>query len=135
MRRTHVVALLLALAIGLLAAGCLNGEETTATADTVVGTLPEAPASDAGDIPALALEGDAAAGKALFTTNCGGCHTLADAGTSGSVGPNLDDAKPSAEVVATNVTNGKGTMPPFGESLDAQQIADITAYVTQSTGG
>jgi len=136
MRRTHVVALLLlALAIGLLAAGCLDGTETTATADTVVGTLPEAPASGGSDIPALALEGDAAAGKALFTTNCGGCHTLADAGTSGAVGPNLDDSKPSAELVATNVTNGKGNMPPFGESLDAQQIADITAYVTQSTGG
>jgi len=136
MRRTHVVALLLlALAIGLLAAGCLDGTETTATPDTVVGTLPEAPASGGSDIPALALEGDAAAGKALFTTNCGGCHTLADAGTSGAVGPNLDDSKPSAELVATNVTNGKGNMPPFGESLDAQQIADITAYVTQSTGG
>ena len=90
MRRIHVVALLLALALGLLAAGCLDGEETTATADTVVGTLPEAPSSG-GDLPALELEGDAAAGKALFTTSCGGCHTLADAGTSGNVGPNLDD--------------------------------------------
>ena len=135
MRRTHVVALLLVLAIGLLAAGCLDGTETTATADTVVGALPEAPTSGGSDIPALALKGDAAAGKALFTTNCGGCHTLADAGTSGAVGPNLDNSKPSAELVATNVTNGKGNMPPFGESLTAQQIADITAYVTQSTGG
>jgi mono/diheme cytochrome c family protein len=134
MRRIHVVALLLALALGLLAAGCLNGEETTATADTVVGTLPEAP-SGGGDLPALELEGDAAAGKALFTTSCGGCHALADAGTTGNVGPNLDDAKPSTEVVVTNVTNGKGTMPPFGDSLEDQQIADIAAYVTQSTGG
>ena len=88
-----------------------------------------------GDLPALALTGDAAAGKALFTTSCGGCHTLADAGTSGNVGPNLDESKPSTELVVTNVTNGKGTMPPFGDSLEAQQIADIAAYVTQSTGG
>jgi mono/diheme cytochrome c family protein len=134
MRRTHVVALLLALAVGLLAAGCLNGEETTATADTVVGTLPEAPASGGVSVERQ-CRNVAAAGKALFTTNCGGCHTLADAGTSGAVGPNLDKSKPSAELVATNVTNGKGNMPPFGESLTAQQIADITAYVTQSTGG
>src|SRR5438067_331855 len=36
--------------------------------------------------------GDAAAGKKLFVANCGGCHTLANAGTKGTTGPNLDDA-------------------------------------------
>lgn len=134
MRRTHVVALLLALALGLLAAGCLDGTETTATADTVVGAVPASTPS-AGDLPALALKGDPTAGKVVFTTNCGGCHTLADAGTSGAVGPNLDQAKPPAELVVTNVTKGKGSMPSFSGSLTAQQIADVAAYVTQSTGG
>ena len=38
-------------------------------------------------------------GKSIFTANCGSCHTLADAGTSGTVGPNLDDAKPTQELV------------------------------------
>ena len=136
MRRTHVVAALLVLAIGLLAAGCLSGTDQTATPDKVVGEVPVAePDAGAADLPALKLTGDAAAGKTAFTSNCGGCHTLADAGTTGAVGPNLDDAKPSTEVIVTNVTNGKGSMPPFGESLTAQQIADIAAYVTQSTGG
>jgi len=135
MRRTTIAALMfLALGLGLLGAGCLDGTETTATADTVVGELPSSSAP-AADLPALKLTGDAAAGKTVFTANCGACHTLADAGTSGAVGPNLDDAKPSKELVVTNVTNGKGGMPPFGKSLTAQQIADVAAYVTQSTGG
>jgi mono/diheme cytochrome c family protein len=135
MRRTHAVALLLALALGLLAAGCLDGTETTATADTVVGELPES-TTGAGDLPALELEGDATAGKAVFASSgCGSCHTLAAAGASGNVGPNLDEAKPDTELVVTRVTKGMGVMPPFGEQLDPQQIADVAAYVTQSTGG
>lgn len=37
-------------------------------------------------------EGNAARGKTLFEQKCGSCHTLADAGTKGQIGPNLDDA-------------------------------------------
>ena len=47
---------LLALALGLLGAGCLDGTETTATPDTVVGTLP-ATTTDTSDLPALELDG------------------------------------------------------------------------------
>jgi mono/diheme cytochrome c family protein len=36
--------------------------------------------------------GDTARGKQLFTERCGSCHVLADAGTKGQVGPNLDHA-------------------------------------------
>ena len=50
-------------------------------------------AAGCGAIPHLtASSGNAAAGKVLFTKNCGACHALADAGTSGTIGPNLDDA-------------------------------------------
>jgi len=38
----------------------------------------------------LQRDANAGAGKQLFVENCGGCHTLADAGTSGKVGPDLD---------------------------------------------
>jgi mono/diheme cytochrome c family protein len=136
MRRTHLAALLLlALCLALLGAGCLSGEETTATADKVVGTLPASTTSTE-DLPALKLEGDPTAGKAVFTSaGCGGCHTLADAGTNGTVGPNLDEAKPSKELVVTRVTKGMGPMPPFADQLTDQQIADVAAYVTQATGG
>jgi cytochrome c553 len=83
--------------------------------------------------------GDAAAGKEVFTAtaspSCGGCHTLADARASGSVGPNLDDAKPSAELVVDRVTNGQGVMPAYADSLTEEQIADVAAYVSSVAGG
>jgi cbb3-type cytochrome c oxidase subunit III len=78
--------------------------------------------------------GDAAAGKVVFTSNCGGCHTLADAGTTGNIGPNLDDKPHSAALVTERVTNGKGAMPSFSETLTATQIADVAAYVSSVSG-
>ena len=73
--------------------------------------------------------GDAAAGEAVFASaGCGGCHTLKAAGSSGTVGPNLDDAKPDHALVVDRVTNGSGAMPAFGDQLDEQQIQDVAAY-------
>lgn len=84
----------------------------------------------------MKLTGDASAGKEVFTSaGCAGCHTLADAGAGGTVGPNLDDAKPEKDLVITRVTNGMGAMPPFKGQLTDQQIADVAAYVVQATGG
>lgn len=73
-------------------------------------------------------------GKSIFAANCGSCHTLAAAGTSGKVGPNLDDAKPSKERVTSIVTNGRGAMPAFSGSLDPQQIEAVAEYVASSAG-
>jgi mono/diheme cytochrome c family protein len=73
-------------------------------------------------------------GKSIFTTSCGSCHTLSDAGTSGAVGPNLDESKPSAELVVDRVTNGQGAMPSFKDSLDAQQIQAVSEYVSGAAG-
>jgi cytochrome c6 len=73
-------------------------------------------------------------GKTIFTANCGSCHTLADAGTTGTVGPNLDAAKPSREKVVTQVTNGGGAMPAFKDTLDAQQIQAVADYVSSAAG-
>jgi mono/diheme cytochrome c family protein len=79
--------------------------------------------------------GDVAAGKAVFeSAGCATCHTLADAGSSGMVGPDLDAAKPSAELVVERVTNGKGAMPSFKGQLSEQQIADVAAYVSSVAG-
>ena len=133
MRRIPVVLLLIVAALAV--AGCSTGDEVGATPDTVVGELPESTTSTE-DLPALELTGDAAAGKAVFTSaGCGGCHTMSAAGATGAVGPNLDDAKPTTELVVTRVTKGQGGMPAFAEQLDPQQIADVTAYVVESTGG
>jgi mono/diheme cytochrome c family protein len=74
-------------------------------------------------------------GKALFASaGCGSCHTLADAGSSGTVGPNLDEAKPNDALVVRMVTNGGGAMPPFKDRLSEAQIAAIAKYVSGAAG-
>jgi cytochrome c6 len=82
-------------------------------------------------------EGDPAAGKAIFTgsAGCSGCHTLADAQATGTVGPNLDQLKPSYDAAVAQVTNGGGAMPPFKGTLTEQQIKDVAAYVSTATQG
>ena len=80
-------------------------------------------------------EGDAAKGKEIFAAQgCGSCHTLSDAGSSGTVGPNLDEAKPSADQVVEKVTNGAGVMPSFKDKLSEQEINDVAAYVSSVAG-
>lgn len=73
-------------------------------------------------------------GKSIFAASCGSCHTLADAGTTGTVGPNLDDSKPPKELVVDRVTNGQGAMPSFRDSLDAAQIQAVADYVSSRAG-
>lgn len=77
----------------------------------------------------------AASGKEVFTTSCGGCHTLADAGTSGTTGPNLDDAAPDAATVKAYVRGGGGGMPAFGDDLSNAEIDAVAAYVGSVAGG
>ncbi len=95
-----------------------------------------APASGGG--PAQAAKPDArtlAAGRRVFeSAGCVSCHTLAEAGATGSVGPNLDQAKPPRALVVQRVTNGDGVMPSFSGRLSAQQIADVAAYVSTAAG-
>ena len=73
-------------------------------------------------------------GKQIFISNCGSCHTLGAAGTSGSVGPNLDQLKPGAATVEQQVRNGGGGMPSFEGSLSSAQIAAVANYVAQNAG-
>jgi Ca2+-binding RTX toxin-like protein len=76
-----------------------------------------------------------ASGKQVFlSAGCGGCHTLADAGTTGTVGPNLDAARPSKDKVIERVTNGRGPMPSFASLLSAQEIDDVATYVSTVAG-
>jgi cytochrome c6 len=80
--------------------------------------------------------GDPAAGSQVFEqAACGGCHTLADAGATGTIGPNLDSAMPPADLVVERVTNGMGVMPSFQDELTPQQIQDVAAYVSSVAGG
>ena len=81
-----------------------------------------------------AVAATAASGKDIFTSSCGGCHTLADAGTSGATGPNLDDAAPDAATVKAYVRGGGGGMPSFGDKLSNAEIDAVAAYVSSVAG-
>ncbi|HSF61601.1 MAG TPA: c-type cytochrome [Gaiellaceae bacterium] len=158
MRRTALVLVVLAGALGLAAAGCGGEEEASPTPETVTGPLPtETTTTDTTETDTTettdttdttdttetetttepADEGDPVAGKEVFlgASACGGCHTLSDAGATGNVGPNLDDTQPSFDLVVDRVTNGTSAgMPPFKDTLSEQQIADVAAYVSSVAG-
>ena len=76
----------------------------------------------------------AADGAALFKDNCGSCHTLSAAGTSGSVGPKLDGLALDATIVAQAMRSGPGLMPSFEGQLSPQEIDAVAAYVAKSSG-
>jgi mono/diheme cytochrome c family protein len=95
--------------------------------------------SSAENVPSSLQEG-----KDLFVTNCGACHTLAEAGTDGVIGPNLDDllAPPSASAPDPNtvkprvlaaINNGKGGRMPKG-ILSGQQADQVATFVAQVAG-
>jgi cytochrome c6 len=133
-RRPGVIAALLLGA--LLLAGCGGEGVVSPTPQTQVGTgnVTTTPAFPI--VPAFKLKGDSTKGKAVFASaGCGNCHTLAAAHSTGTIGPNLDSLKADYRAVTAQVTNGGAQMPPFKSSLSTQQIADVAAYVVDSTGG
>jgi mono/diheme cytochrome c family protein len=74
-------------------------------------------------------------GKQVFNSaGCGACHTLKDAGSTGSVGPNLDTLKPSEQRVAHQVEVGGGPMPAFKGQLTDAQIQAVAKYVSSVAG-
>jgi mono/diheme cytochrome c family protein len=79
--------------------------------------------------------GDLAAGEEIFVANCGSCHTLTAAGTSGTVGPNLDDSSFDQGAVEEQVAQGGGGMPPFEGRLSEQEIQNVAAYVVANEAG
>ncbi len=122
-----IVVTLLAL-FGLAAAGWaiggINQDEATAAFLPPTTT----PATGGGATDAAGLQ-------VFMASGCGGCHTLAAAGATGTVGPNLDQTKPSDELVVARVTAGKGAMPAFGSQLTPDQITAVASFVSSLTGG
>jgi sulfur oxidation c-type cytochrome SoxX len=126
--------------------------------DTASGTATPAPSPSPAPAPAPKPSGgnsaQLAAGKKVFLESggCGACHTLEDAGAAGTVGPNLDkvaaDAQKAGQALEAYVKQSivdpnayvapgfpKGVMPPdFKETLTAQQIADVVAYIVAVAG-
>ena len=72
--------------------------------------------------------------KIFKGAGCAGCHTLSAAGSTGTIGPNLDQLKPSLAAVVKQVTNGGSIMPAFAGKLTTAQIQAVAQYVSSSVG-
>ena len=142
MRTRGIAAALLAGVCSLGVAACGGSDDggdtstaaPAATSEAAPATT-EAPAStEAASTEGATTAAASADGKAIFATNCAGCHTLADAAATGAVGPNLDDLKPDEATVKTQVENGGGPMPAFKGTLSDAEIAGVAAYVASVAG-
>ena len=77
-----------------------------------------------------ASNGDPVAGKKLFTAQgCNGCHTFKAAGSSGSQGPDLDEASPSVGKVVRQLNHPGGLMPNFADKLSDDEKRNLAAFV------
>jgi len=74
-------------------------------------------------------------GKDVFLNkaNCAACHILADAGSAGQIGPNLNQIKPELARVLNAVSMGIGVMPAFEGILTDEEIKSVSYYVFKST--
>jgi cytochrome c551 len=79
--------------------------------------------------------GDLAAGQEIFVANCGSCHTLEAAGTTGNVGPNLNDSSFDQGAVEEQVAQGGGGMPAFEGQLSEEEIQNVAAFVVANEDG
>jgi len=125
---------LILIGTGLLLAGC-GGQGTDRPLPTkVVGTVQTT----------APPQGNAASGKTVFTsTGCGSCHTFKEAGTNGTVGPNLDDALKGKDdafvhesIVNPNAHIAEGYAPgimpqTYGSQLSDKQLADLVSFLTE----
>ena len=109
-------------------ANLVRGSDVADVAAYVASVIGMPPTGKGGKITATS-------GKAIFqTAGCTGCHTLKDAGSHGTVGPNLDQVKPPKSLVVQRVTNGRGAMPSFKSKLSKKQIDAVAQYVSSVAG-
>ena len=93
------------------------------------------------------LVGNSKAGKAVFVTTCGACHTMKAAGAVGNIGPNLDKVGPTLTqtLLIKAITNGGSSimtkvalakyqtqMTPY-KYLGVKTIQNISRFVYEST--
>ena len=64
---------------------------------------------------------------------CGACHILSTTGSTGKIGPNLDDLKPQIPQIILAVTNGIGVMPSFEDMLTIEEIEAVAYFVSTSS--
>ena len=109
MRAARLIPLLAGAAV--LLAGCGGGSKSTSTNSS----------------------GSSADGKQVFASaGCGSCHALQAAGSTGTIGPDLDQLKPTRDQVVQQVKSGGGGMPSFAGKLSGSEIDAVAAFVSGS---
>ena len=78
-------------------------------------------------------------GQELFGQRCKQCHTLAAANANAKIGPNLDQLRPTKELVLNAIENGRangnGQMAAgLYSGQDAQDVANFVAKAVGQTG-
>ncbi|HKT45043.1 MAG TPA: c-type cytochrome [Gaiellaceae bacterium] len=109
--------------------GLVKGQDALDVAAYVASVAGTGPATSGGSPAQLGTNGEA-----IFKGECAGCHTLKAAGTTGTVGPNLDQLKPKQAIVVHQVTNGGAVMPAFRGKLSPAQIQAVATYVATNAG-
>jgi cytochrome c6 len=134
--KSLLLLLIAMLALAVVVAGCGGGSssssESTPADQEEIPTEEEPAEEEAGAGESAML----AEGKTIFTTTCASCHTLKEAGTSGTIGPDLDELEPSQATVEHQVENGGGGMPAFGKEkiLNAEEVKAVATYVSAVAG-
>jgi mono/diheme cytochrome c family protein len=123
--------------------GMLTDEKIRALAEYVVAasaasgaTMPETGSAAAGPARvarAVVARPAASVHASTVVVNCGACHTLAAAGASGRIGPNLDEHVPDVAAVEARIRHGGDVMPPFGDLLSDDEIRALAVYVVQAS--
>jgi mono/diheme cytochrome c family protein len=120
-RRIALALVALVLFIGLTACG--GDDEGSATTET---TTTETTTTD---------ETTVASGREIFVAECASCHTLEDAGSTGAIGPNLDESSLDEAAVESQVRSGGGGMPAFEGQLSDEEIQAVAGYVVAERQG
>ena len=114
MKGRSMALVVVALVVGTGVSACGNGDSDAVDETTTEETTTTEEAAD---------------GRAVFVANCGSCHTLTDAGTSGAIGPSLDGTSLSEDQIEAQVRAGGGGMPAFEGQLSDEEIEQVSAYV------
>lgn len=135
-----VLAVITALAAGMLVAACGGGDDEETTPPAANGTTEQEEQESGGEEGEGEPEGGAAggieaaagnpgAGSQIFSQNCAVCHGAQGSGA--ATGPDLQQPElaQEEEAVVSQIVEGGGGMPAFGEQLSDQEIADVAAFV------
>jgi len=110
----------------LVAAGCGGNSGGSGDGDATTTAAATTTTSGGGGTEA----GDPQAGEIIWVTeSCSNCHTLGGVAATSLIGPNLDETKPDVKTIVDVVTNGKGSMQSYTDSLSPQDIANVAAYI------